>query len=85
MKEQHEIVNDFKLDAVKDNFKPPSMEEISERAVTELFDRLDLDKVLLERYVDEFSEYHIDEGVNYYLIKDLAHVLKVLIPLRSLK
>ena len=37
---KHEITNDFALDAIKDNFKPHSMEQIGEDTAKELFERL---------------------------------------------
>ena len=69
------ITNDFALDANKDKFKPPSMEEIQEDAVIELFSRLNVNIQIFYEYVYKSSEYYTDKGKKFYLVKDVAHIL----------
>ena len=73
---KHEITNDFALDAIKDNFKPPSMEQIGEDSAKELFERLGIKWEVFFDYVYSNSEYEIDNGKNFYNIKDVAKIIK---------
>ena len=75
MNTKHEIVNDARIDAIKYNFTPPMMEEMSEDAVIELLTRLSMSYELLQEYVHKNSEYYTDNGKKSYLIKDVAYVL----------
>ncbi len=73
---KHGITNDFALDAVKDNFKPPKMGDMREDNVKELLERLGLSFDAFYKHVYDNSEYHIDKGHNFYYIKDITFVIK---------
>ena len=75
---KHEITNDFKLDAIKDNFKPPKMGEMSEDTVIELFERTQLNLQCFYDYVYYKSEYYTDKGKKFYLVKDVAIIIREL-------
>jgi len=85
MKKRHTITNDIALDAVKDSFTPPKIGEVSEEVVVELFERLELNLQYFYDYVYKNSEYYTDNGVKYYLVKDIARVIRHLFNIESIK
>ena len=72
---KHQITNDLKLDAIKDNFTPPSWENVEEDALKELFHRLNLDYSNFFDYVYKNSEYYTEKGKKYFLVKDVAKII----------
>lgn len=70
------VVNDLKLDAIKDNFKPPMMEELGEEVIKEILSRMEISLEEFEKYVYDNSEYWVDKEKKYYLVKDLTFIIK---------
>lgn len=73
---KHEIVNDFNIDAVKDNFKVHSMGTTDEASVRELLDGLHIPFEIFFTYVYQNSEYYTDKGKKQFLVKDVYKIIQ---------
>lgn len=82
---KHEIVNDLKLDAIRSRMKPPKTGDIRDDELMELFQRIGLNYDFFTDYVKKESEYYVNKGHNFYLIKDVAKVIRHLTNIEDYK
>lgn len=80
MNEKHEITNDFKIDAIKDNFTPPKMTEIREDATEHLLSGLGLSFNDFFADIKKSGEYLTDDGIIHFWTSDVIKFIRILNP-----
>ena len=79
----YEVTNDQKLDAIKDNFKPPTMGLIGRDEAIELLNRLGADPSDFFNYVYKHGEYILEDKKKFYWIKELTTFLKKVLEIKQ--
>lgn len=72
----HEIVNDFAVDSIKDNFSPPKITEMREDVAEHLIEKLGLSFQLFFEDIKKNGEYLKDNGKVFFWTSDVAKFIR---------